>query len=254
MNCGPLTGGGTVDLTEGQRALRLPWVRLHDCHWPNPDVVDVSVVFPRADADPERAESYDFARTDAYLAGIAATGARIVYRLGESIEHEPLQRRVHPPGDPARWARACAGIVAHCNEGWAGGARLGIPYWEIWNEPENRPAMWTGSDEQFFALYAATARTLRARFSTIKIGGPGIGAPGNFNATGTFEPSAFLTRFLDFCRAESLPLDFLSWHCYTDDPAELTAGFAEAVALAKSVGFTETVRFHRRKISFVPLP
>ena len=38
------------------------------------------------------------------------------------------------------------------------------------------------------------------------------------------------------------------------DPAELTAGFAEAVALAKSAGFTKTVRFHRRAITFVPLP
>lgn len=35
---------------------------------------------------------------------------------------------------------------------------------------------------------------------------------------------------------------------------ELTAGFADAIALAKSVGYTRTVRFHRRQISYVPLP
>jgi len=35
---------------------------------------------------------------------------------------------------------------------------------------------------------------------------------------------------------------------------ELTAGFPEAVALAKSVGYAQTARFARRKISFVPLP
>lgn len=36
--------------------------------------------------------------------------------------------------------------------------------------------------------------------------------------------------------------------------AELTAGFPEAVALAKSVGFTHTVRFARRERSLVALP
>jgi histidinol-phosphatase (PHP family) len=35
---------------------------------------------------------------------------------------------------------------------------------------------------------------------------------------------------------------------------ELGAGFAEAVALAKAAGYTQTARFERRKISFVPLP
>ena len=35
---------------------------------------------------------------------------------------------------------------------------------------------------------------------------------------------------------------------------ELGAGFPEAVALAKSVGYTQTARLHRREISFVALP
>ena len=42
----------------------------------------------------------------------------------------------NPPRDPARWAAVCAGIVRHYNEGWAGGFRHDIRYWEIWNEPD----------------------------------------------------------------------------------------------------------------------
>ena len=38
------------------------------------------------------------------------------------------------------------------------------------------------------------------------------------------------------------------------DPGELTAGFAEGVALAKAAGYAKTARFSRREISFVPLP
>ncbi len=57
--------------------------------------------------------------------------------------------------------------------------------------------------------------------------------------------------FLELAHAAQLPLLINSdAHAAT----ELGAGFAEAVALAKDVGFTQTARFHRRKISFVPLP
>src|SRR6516162_883250 len=58
FNNGPLDVGGTVDLSAYHRALGVPLVRLHDAHWPNPDVVDVHVVFPDQNADPARRESY----------------------------------------------------------------------------------------------------------------------------------------------------------------------------------------------------
>ena len=59
---------------------------------------------------------------------------------------------MHPPADAAKWAAICVGIIRHYNEGWANGFHHGIRYWEIWNEPENRPAMWTGTDEDYLAL------------------------------------------------------------------------------------------------------
>lgn len=57
--------------------------------------------------------------------------------------------------------------------------------------------------------------------------------------------------FLELAHAAQIPLLINS---DAHAVAELGAGFAEAVALAKSVGFTQTARFHRRQISFVPLP
>src|SRR5215210_3655848 len=67
VNGGPLDRGGLVDLSGAFREMAVPLTRLHDCHWPNPDVVDIHVVFPDWNADPERPESYDFVRTDAYV-------------------------------------------------------------------------------------------------------------------------------------------------------------------------------------------
>ena len=239
INKGPLAPNGLFNVTDAQKRLRIPSTRLHDCHHPNPAVVDIHAVFPNPDADPALPASYDFPATDEYLAAVRATGAEIIYRLGQSIEHQTVKRHVHPPRDPARWAAVCAGIVRHYNEGWAGGFRYGIRYWEIWNEPENRPVMWTGNDAQFLELYRVTANLLRAQFPTIKIGGPGFGYYGKFDGK-DLQPSDFCAALLDLCRRDSVPLDFFSWHCYTDSPIEL-AGRARAVRrVLDARGFTKT--------------
>lgn len=250
LNKGPLAANGLVDLTEAHRQLRPPWTRLHDCHHPNPDVVDLHAVFPNPNADPQSPASYDFRATDQYLAAVRATGAQIIYRLGESIEHQPIKRHVHPPADPARWAAACAGIVRHYNQGWAGGFHWDIRYWEIWNEPENRPVMWTGTDGQFLELYRVTARRLRAEFPDIRIGGPGFGYCGPFDGT-TLRPSALCAAFLELCQREKLPLDFFSWHCYTDKPGELAARSRAVRRLLDERGFTAT-ESHLNEWNYLP--
>jgi xylan 1,4-beta-xylosidase len=250
INKGPLEMGGLIDLTEEQRALRIPFTRLHDCHWPNPDVVDIHAVFPDPNSDPARPESYQFAATDEYLERVRATGAGIVYRLGESIEHSTVKRYVHPPRDMEKWAQVCLGIIRHYNEGWANGFRHNIRYWEIWNEPENRPAMWSGSDDDYFRLYRTAARAIRKEFPGLKVGGPSVGAPGNFVGD-RFQPTAFVTHFLALCRRESLPLDFFSWHCYTDDPAELVRRAKAIRGLLDAGGFAQT-ESHLNEWNFLP--
>ena len=250
INKGPLAANGLVDLTEAQRRLRVPWTRLHDCHNPNPAVVDLHAVFPNPTADPDTPASYDFRATDLYLAAIRTTGAQIIYRLGESIEHQPIKRHVHPPPDPARWAAACAGIVRHYNHGWASGFHWDIRYWEIWNEPENRPVMWTGTEAQFLELYRLTARRLRQEFPAIRIGGPGFGYYGQFDGT-TLKPSTFCAAFLDECQRQSLPLDFFSWHCYTDKPSELAARARAVRQLLDTRGFKHT-ESHLNEWNYLP--
>jgi xylan 1,4-beta-xylosidase len=239
INKGPIALGGTIDLTEAYRQLAIPSLRLHDCQWPYPDVVDIHAIFRNADADAARAESYDFALTDDYLAAVHKTGAKMIYRLGESIEHGAVKRFVHPPKDPEKWTEICRGIIRHYNEGWANGFRYDIRYWEIWNEPENRPAMWTGNDAQYFDLYRTAAGGLKKTFPQLKIGGPAVGFSGTI-ANGRFQPSQFVTNFLNMCRSENVPLDFFSWHCYTDDPAELVLRARAIRELLDSYGFQKT--------------
>lgn len=250
INKGPIAAGGLIDVTAGQRALNVPVTRLHDCHWPNPDVVDIHAIFPDRNANPLAARSYDFQLTDEYINAVRQTGAQIVYRLGESIEHTTVKRFVHPPRDFEKWAEICVGIIHHYNDGWANGFHHGIRYWEIWNEPENRPAMWSGTDEDYFRLYETAARVIKSKCPKVRVGGPAVGYSGRF-VDGAFIPSSFVTNFLARCRRESLPLDFFSWHCYTDDPAELVIRSKALRRLLDASGFP-AAESHLNEWNYLP--
>jgi len=109
------------------------------------------------------------------------------------------------------------GIIRHYNEGWARGFRHGIRYWEIWNEPENRPNMWSGTDEDYYRLYATAARRIKTRFPRLMVGGPSTGSIGEVK-DGRLHPTAFLKGFTEYCKRHGAPLDFFSWHTYSADP------------------------------------
>ncbi len=250
VNKGPLAPGGMFDVIEQQRELKIPFTRLHDCGWPNPYVVDHHAVFPNPDADPALPESYDFRLTDEYIAAVRATGAEPIYRLGESIEHTSVRRFVHPPADPEKWAAICLGIIRHYNEGWANGFRYNIKYWEIWNEPENRPAMWSGTDDDYLRLYRTAAKAIKTAFPAVKVGGPALGASGSF-VNGEFQPTEFTSAFLTMCRKDNVPVNFFSWHCYTDDPQELVARGRAIRRLLDSRGFDDTEN-HLNEWNFLP--
>lgn len=250
INKGPLAPGGIFDVIKEQKELGIPFTRLHDCGWPNPYVVDHHAVFPNPGADPSLPESYDFRLTDEYIAAVRATGAEPVYRLGESIEHTTVKRYVHPPKDMDQWAAVCLGIIRHYNEGWANGFRYNIRYWEIWNEPENRPVMWSGTDNDYLRLYRVAATAIKKEFPALKIGGPALGASGSF-VNGEFRLTDFASAFLTMCRTENIPLHFFSWHCYTSDPSELTARAKAIRRQLDSRGFPDTEN-HLNEWNYLP--
>jgi len=212
VNNGPIGYGSLIDVSHHYQAAGFPLVRLHDPNFPHPREIDIHTIFPDFSRDPEDPASYDFSRSDYYIRTILATGARIVWRLGESIEHTPEKYYVYPPADAAQWARICIGIIRHYNYGWANGFHYDIRYWEIWNEPEGGGGlMWTGTAEQFRHLYRVAAPLIKAFDPALKIGGYGAALP--------MGEAEFFENFLDMCEREQIPLDFFSWHSYNDDPA-----------------------------------
>ena len=205
--------------------------------------VDIPNIFRDFDADENDPNSYDFVFTDELLKGMHQYGLKPIFRLGVTIENQAFIKayRIHPPKDPKKWARICEHIIRHYNEGWANGFNFGIEYWEIWNEPDNRPyssgynQMWTGTAEQFYELYDVTTKHLKACFGdSIKVGG--YGASGMYGIyyhpekygvdVPKVEPDKryeidiyrveFFIGFLEYITAHSSPIDFFSWHSYTD--------------------------------------
>ncbi len=230
VNGGPVTFNFRRDARKLFREAKIPYCRLHDIEGPlgGGKFVDIRNVFPLWDLDENDPGSYDFAFTDEYMRCIADCGAEAFYRLGETIDHGYLKEHVHPPKDPAKWARICANVVRHYNEGWANGFHYGVKYWEIWNEPEN-PPMWTGTKEEYFALYRETANLLKREFPGIKVGGyASCGVYAAFNEEATDFYRSFITWFDDFLAfvkapETACPLDFFSWHIYSHDPGEVLA-------------------------------
>lgn len=228
VNNGPLVLGVNADLDIYHREAGFPYTRLHDPRWPNPDVVDIPVIFPDFDADPDDSTNYYFMKTDDYLIPIIRNKSEIIFRLGTSIEHH-TQYFIHPPTDFEKWAKICVNIIRHYNDGWANGFHYNIKYWEIWNEPDLE-LMWLGTNEDYYNLYATAARAIKKYNPSLKVGGPAT----------TGVRSSIVEPFLDFCRKNSLPLDFFSWHGYRNNPYQITADAEYIRELLDQYGFKET--------------
>ncbi|WP_205856875.1 GH39 family glycosyl hydrolase, partial [Phytoactinopolyspora endophytica] len=106
-----------------------------------------------------------------------------------------------PPKDYGKWAGLVAAHARHCLERY-GADEVADWYWELWNEPDI--FYWRGTPQQFYDLYAVTAGAVRSVLPAAKVGGPAV--------TGGDKGPPFLRGFLEQCRRDSLPLDFVSFH------------------------------------------
>ena len=211
VNGGPrIRLGNAFDNSEYFKTFGPPHVRLHDTRYSDEETVDIHTIFPNFDADENDPANYHFQKTDLYIKSILDLGAKVIFRLGESIEHGEPKFYIHPPADFEKWARICSRIVQHYNMGWAEGFHWDIQYWEIWNEPDIADC-WSGTQEQYLQLYEITAKTLKKLDANLKVGGPTIA----FNMD-----SELGEAFLKHCKNTNSPLDFVSYHIYsksTDD-------------------------------------
>lgn len=233
-NAAPLANAQTGSLEPLVRQLEIPYYRFHDAPLENPGIqlIDVSRIFPLFHADADDPRNYDFRATDDYLRQVVDAGAKIEFRLGESIEHSRRKYYVQAPPDFEKWADICVHIIRHYNEGWANGFRWNIEYWSVWEEPDTNPELLTGAKNPFvniyLPLYRTTARRIRKEFPGLKICGPqGCG-------------DRNLKVFVDYCAANGLPIDVYGWTAYSRDPEDYARVTRRIRAYLDEKGFHDT--------------
>ena len=114
-----------------------------------------------------------------------------------------------------------------------------IEYWEIWNEPENHPVpelnpMFRAPFPEYIRLYGVAAPHLKAKFPHLKIGGyassgfyaaTGVGVPPGANVSARREYFVECAKqFLTAVKKGGWPLDFFSYHSYSEPKEALRQG------------------------------
>jgi xylan 1,4-beta-xylosidase len=162
-----------------------------------------SRMFPNMNADPNLEASYNFGPTDNAIQNIKDIGAEVFFRVGRSN----ISGGNTVPQDFDKYAEIVKHIVMHYNQGWASGVKLGIRYFEIWNEPDFLP-FWKGTGAQYHELYKKLATAIKAVDPNALVGAP---ANSTFN-----DKTGLRATFLKYLNDNKLPLDFYSFHKYTN--------------------------------------
>ncbi len=114
-----------------------------------------------------------------------------------------FKMNVTPPKSLEKWAALVTAFVAHLVERY-GLAEIRQWYFECWNEPD-LGGFWTGTQEDYFRFYAASARAVKAVHPDLPVGGPATSR------------GQWVADFIRFCRTENVPMDFASTHQYPQD-------------------------------------
>ncbi len=224
VNAGPTRAGdaSNPDFTSIYQQAGVTMIRTHDFYGP----MDMPVIYPDQNADPNNASSYHFEESDAVFRGIVNGGFEPFLRIGDSYNN------VRTVTNRANWAKAAVQIVRRYTDTTLWGTSR-VRYVEIYNEPDN-PTFWRGTQSEFYQLYAETAKALKSAFPNLKIGGPG------FAPSASMAPAAqpWSRDFVSYMKTNGVPLDFLSWHIYSDSPAQFATVTDYYRNLLDTNGFT----------------
>lgn len=108
---------------------------------------------------------------------------------------------VTPPKDYDKWAALIRNLTEHFTERY-GAYEVKTWYFEVWNEPNLSPGFWSGTQEEYFKLYKYSVNAIKSVNPDYRVGGPATAG------------AAWVPEMIDFCKKNSLPIDFISTHSY----------------------------------------
>jgi len=153
---------------------------------------------------------YNFAQLDRSVDLILKTGAKPLMNIDfkPRVLYPKIDQDIVEPNDWSEWERLIAALVKHYKDRGAG-----IQYWEISNEPdigEDGGCPYRFRPDSYTTYYQRTAAAVREGDPSARVGGPALA---NWR-------SPILPALLEFCARGQAPLDFVSWHGYTSNPAD----------------------------------
>lgn len=116
---------------------------------------------------------------------------------------------ITPPKDMNKWEGLIRALTTHWKQRY-GEEEISHWYFEVWNEPDLK-IFFTGSGQDYFNLYRATATSIKSVCPSCRVGGPA-------SATAPFEKD-----FLEYVNSNHVPVDFVSTHIYA-----IKSGFVDA--------------------------
>jgi xylan 1,4-beta-xylosidase len=167
-----------------------------------------------------------------FMPGGLASGSRTIFWW---------RGNVTLPKDMKKWADFIRAFVLHVQERY-GDAEVRTWYFEVWNEP-NLNGFFTGTQQQYFDLYAATARAIKSVSPDYKVGGPATAGCG------------WVPEFIHFCQTNGAPVDFVSTHTYGVESGYLDETATHGTALSRNPNsiFGE-VKMMRQQIAESAMP
>ncbi|MBF0567018.1 MAG: hypothetical protein HQK89_17470 [Nitrospirae bacterium] len=237
VNCGPDSAGDTGNPminTHGSPALNnqykqigVTMVRTHDFQGP----FDMYEMYHDHTKNPDDVSSFNFKNTDAQYKFITDNGHELYLRIGDSSKNPTPPQ----PENLDNYVTAMVNVIRHYKSGKWNGFTSNFRYVEIWNEPDAR--FWPGySTDYFIQFYVKAAKAIKTAFPDLKVGGSGFTSAGSFTDDG----KKFTEQFVSAAVSGNAPLDFISWHAYTNVPDQYTASANYYRALLDKYGFAQS--------------
>jgi xylan 1,4-beta-xylosidase len=169
---------------------------------------------------------YNFSYIDQIYDGLLANHVRPFVELSfmpKKMASDPAalhafwyKQNVSPPKDYKLWDAMITAFTQHLID------RYGIEEvakwdFEVWNEPNLD--FWVGKPAQptYFELYDHTALGIKKVSNRLRVGGPSTAQ------------AAWVTAFLQHCKQNNMPVDFVSTHVYANDTAKDVMGTNEQI-------------------------
>ncbi|MBQ8556471.1 MAG: xylan 1,4-beta-xylosidase [Clostridia bacterium] len=174
---------------------------------------DMAIYQPYTDAQGSERVSYNFTYLDRVMDDYYAQGLKPFIELGFMPERMASgtqtifywKGNTTPPVDHEKWADMVKATLRHLAERY-GAEEVSTWPCEVWNEP-NLPGFWENADEEkYHQLYKTSVLAVKEVLPRMRVGGPAI--------CGGSTSLDWVRNFLNFCRDEKLPLDFVTRHAY----------------------------------------